>query len=204
MMIKKIHTLLTLCLMLCAAVPATAQTAATGKQVKTAVTTSKSAPKPADGKKHGDRPGGVKGLKRPDFQQFVQDKMRFILREMKLSAADSARFAPVYQQLQLEKAGLMRANMEVARQARKTYRDVPQEQWPDSVKLAIVRAEYRLGVEDATLELHYLGRFEQILTPTQLMAYSRAEKRFRQSFMNGPGRPRPHDGKETEQPAPRR
>ncbi len=125
---------------------------------------------------------------RPSLQQFVQDKTSFILREMKLSPADSARFAPVYMQLQVEKANLMRTHLEVGREARKAYPGLQPEQWPDSVKLAMVRAEYRLGVEDATLELHYLGRFEQILTPTQLIQYTHAEKSFKQKFMNGPER----------------
>jgi Spy/CpxP family protein refolding chaperone len=136
-------------------------------------------------------PQGPVGPKRPSMQQFIQDKTQFVLREMKLSPADSARFAPVYTQLQVEKANLMRTHMQVGQDARKAYPGKKPEQWPDSVKLAMVRAEYRLGVEDATLELHYLGRFEQILTPEQLLRYTHAEKSFKQKFMNG-GPQRPH------------
>ncbi len=136
-------------------------------------------------------PQGPVGSNRPSLQQFIQDKTQFVLREMRLSPADSARFAPVYAQLQVEKANLMRTHMQVGQDARKAYPGLKPEQWPDSVKLAMVRAEYRLGVEDATLELHYLGRFEQILTPEQLLRYTHAEKSFKQKFMNGgPQRPR--------------
>jgi Spy/CpxP family protein refolding chaperone len=175
---KKFYTILTLSLMLLAAVPVSAQTS--GSQ-----------------KARMEKPAGPRVPKRPSMQQFVQDKTNFILREMKLSVEDSARFAPVYIQLQMEKANLMRTHLEVGRKAREAYRGLSPDQWPDSVKLAMVRAEYRLGVEDATLELHYLGRFEQILTPEQLLRYTHAEKSFKQKFMGGPER-RPRSEKKSD------
>jgi hypothetical protein len=175
---KKLYTILTLSLMLLTAVPAGAKPADTrGSQ-----------------KARTEKPVAPRVPKRPSLQQFVLDKTNFILREMKLSAEDSARFAPVYMQLQVEKANLMRTHLDVGKKARETYGGKSPSQWPDSVKLAMVRAEYRLGVEDATLELHYLGRFEQILTPEQLLRYTHAEKSFKQKFMGGPER-RPRNDK---------
>jgi hypothetical protein len=125
--------------------------------------------------------------RRPNLEQFIEGKTNFILREMKLPAADSARFAPVYRQLQREKATMMERYMKASRDVRHQMRtDEGRASVPDSALLRVVREEYRQGVEDATLELHYLGRFEQLLSPQQLYDYVRAERKFKHLFMTPP------------------
>lgn len=120
---------------------------------------------------------------RPSFEQFMAEKIRFLVQEMKLNASDSANFVVVYQQLQKEKGDLMRkyhSNREIARRIRSG------ETMPDSLYLKIVMSDAQLQVEDAQLEKTYLEKLSKVLTAKQLYEYQWAERKFRNSFMQRP------------------
>ena len=125
----------------------------------------------------------VKQQHQAGFEKFVQEKVAFIVAEMKLPAADSVRFVPVYKELQQEKGKLFVKYSAAGRELRRWHKEHKGEAAPDSLYLRAVRSEAQLNMEDARLEQQYLSRFEKILTPRQLSDYMRAEKKFKGTFM---------------------
>jgi len=141
---------------------------------------------------------GFKGPKpphRPNPERFIQDKICFIVREMRLSAADSLRFVPIYKQLQKDKFLLMKQRTASTHDLRRRLSKSPDAEIQDSIYLKVVEDEYRYNIEDAQLESAYLEKFKKILSPRQLYSYSRAEKRFKSRFMNQNFRGREGDAK---------
>ena len=121
--------------------------------------------------------------KHPGFEKFLQEKVSFILAEMRLPASDSARFVPVYKELQQAKGKLFAKYSVAARNLRCWHKEHKGEPAPDSLYLRAVRSEAQLNLEDARLEQQYIERFEKILKPRQLSDYMRAEKKFKAKFM---------------------
>lgn len=150
-------------------------------------------PRPADGE---PRPGD----RRPSPERFVADKVNFIVRDMKLSTADSARFVPIYKKLQEEKFNLMIQSTGAVHRLRREMKEHPDRAIPDSLYIAAVESEYRYNIEDAKLESRYVEEFKAILSPRQLYEYSRAEKRFKRNFMNEGNRRRGSSDREGERP----
>ncbi len=128
---------------------------------------------------------------RPSFEQFMAEKIHFLVQEMKLNAADSSSFIAVYKQLQAEKGKLMqkhRGEWEIARKIRHG------ESVADSLYTKLTVGNAQLQVEDARLELEYLDHFAKVLTPKQLFDYQQAEKKFKNTFMQQ--RPRKESGRQ--------
>lgn len=132
----------------------------------------------------GDEHKNERQPHRPNPERFIQDKVRFIVREMKLSTADSLRFVPIYKQLQKEKFLLMKHYTAGIHDLHRQLSKSPDAYISDSLYLEAVQHEYQYNIEDAKLELTYLEKFKTILSPRQLYDYSRAEKRFKHKFMN--------------------
>ncbi|MBR0036197.1 MAG: hypothetical protein IJP70_00985 [Bacteroidales bacterium] len=128
------------------------------------------------------KPNGKPG-DRPSFEQFLAQKTRFLMEEMKLPAEDSARFMPVYLDLQKAKGELMRRyrkGREVGRRIRKG------ENVPDSLYSQAVFSDATLQIEDAKLDYEYLQKFSKVLTPKQLYSFQEAEKKFRNNLARQP------------------
>lgn len=134
---------------------------------------------------------------RPNPERFIEDKTRFIVREMKLSSADSLRFVPAYKQLQKEKFLLMKRYTASFHDLRRQLGKSPNADIHDSLYLKAVEDEYLYNMEDAKLESGYLEKFKTILSPRQLYYYSRAEKKFKRNFMNQDLRGRKDNGSRT-------
>lgn len=133
---------------------------------------------------HGHH-NGAAGSSRPSFEQFMAEKTQFMLNEMKLPAADSANFVPLYQALQREKGELLKQYSET----RKVYmRMRNNEPVADSLYIKAVMSDAALQVADAQLEETYLQKFSKVLSPRQLFSYQEATKKFKNSFMSN----RPH------------
>lgn len=130
-----------------------------------------------------ERNGAMQRSQRPSFEQFMAEKTQFMLAEMKLPQADSAKFVPVFQELQKAKGELMRRYGSM----RETYMRIRRnEQIADSLYIKAVMNESELQVADARLEQEYLVKFSKVLTPKQLFDYNEANKKFKNSFMNRP------------------
>lgn len=116
----------------------------------------------------------------PSFEQFMAEKICFLVKEMKLNAADSTKFISVYQELQREKGQLMmkyRGTRDVIRKIRRG------ETVADSLYIKVVNIDAQVQAEDAQLELKYIDRFAKVLTPKQLFDYRQAEKKFKNNLM---------------------
>lgn len=139
---------------------------------------------------------------RPNPERFIDDKVRFIVCQMNLSAADSLRFVPIYRQLQKEKFDLMKKRTASVHDLRRRLGKSPEANIPDSLFLKAVEDEYLYNIEDAKLESAYLEKFRAVLSPRQLYDYSRAEKRFKRNFMNQDVRK--HEDRPSPQSSPRK
>lgn len=125
---------------------------------------------------------------KPSFEQFMADKTRFLMAEMQLPAADSAKFVPLYRQMMKAKGQLMRKYRPQRGLAR---RHKSGEAIPDSVYQKAVFDDITLRIEDAKLEQEYLHKFAKVLTPKQLYSYQLAEKRFIDKLARQPRREEP-------------
>ena len=130
-------------------------------------------------------PGGVHGRgERPqqrfDFEQYLSQKCNAVVRELELSSQDSARFVPVYRELQQQKSQLWR-KYGGGRQVRIALERG--EQVPDSTLMRVVTNMARLEAEDAQIELRFVERLSQVLTPLQLYRLQQAEQKFKTEMM---------------------
>lgn len=128
------------------------------------------------------RPGGrPNGGQMPNFEKFLQDRISFVTKAMKLSADDSIKFAPIYKEKLKAKGELMLKY--------RHQRIAPNREYADTTYTNAAIAETEYKIEDAKVDMSYLVRFQSILTPKQLYDYIQAEKRFVGSFMRGPQKP---------------
>lgn len=115
------------------------------------------------------------------FEQFLNFKTHFMLKEMDLPAADSAKFVPLYKELQQEKGKLMRKY----RGGRNANHQIQKGgQIPDSVYLKAVYQNADLQIEDAKLDRDFLNKLAKVLKPKQLYKYQEAERKFRDNLTN--------------------
>lgn len=126
---------------------------------------------------------------RPSIEDFMAEKTRFMLKEMHLSAADSAKFVPLFTELQKEKADLIRKYGSGMREVSMKLRR--NEAVADSMYVKIVMNEAEMQVADAMVEKKYLEMFQTILTPQQLFNYQNAARKFKSNMMNRPQQRRP-------------
>lgn len=112
---------------------------------------------------------------RPNFERFIEDRVRFVTQVMELEPADSIKFVPLYKDMLKEKGELM-----FKRPRQRIRKD---QQYPDSVYTKAAESEIEFKVEDAKIELKYLYKFQTILTPKQVFSWIQAEKMFISSFM---------------------
>lgn len=118
----------------------------------------------------------------PNFEKYLEDRISFVTGVMKLSAADSVKFVPLYKEKLKAKGELMMKSHH--------YRIMPNQQYPDSIYTNAAMAETQYKIDDAKIDMEYLKKFEKVLTPKQLFTYQQAEKMFVGSFMNRAGGPR--------------
>lgn len=124
----------------------------------------------------------------PSFEQFMAEKTNFMVKEMKLNAADSTRFVSIYMQLQQEKGKLMQKY----RNGREVFQKMRQgEELEDSLYMRIVINDAQIQLEDAKLEREYIDKFAKVLTPKQVFSLMLAERKFKNTFMQR----RPREGR---------
>lgn len=113
----------------------------------------------------------------PDgFDQYLHTKCDMVVHELGLSPKDSARFIPIYHELQAEKSKLFRKyggsrRVRMAISAGQTV--------ADSTLLRIIHNNAQLQVEDAQLEQRFMARFLSVLTPLQFYKLQQAEQKFK-------------------------
>lgn len=116
----------------------------------------------------------------PSFEQFMNEKISFLVKEMKLSSADSVQFVTIYHEMLTEKGNLMKRHRGDRELVHKIHKGEPVK---DEQYIQIVMDEADLQVEDAQLQKKYLERFSKVLTARQLFDYNLAEKKFRNNLM---------------------
>lgn len=131
------------------------------------------AQRPAHGG-HGPR-GGAKG-----FDQYLHTKCDMVVHELGLSPRDSARFIPIYHELQSEKSKLYvkYGGTRQVRMALENGREVA-----DTTLLRVLHNNAQLQVEDAMLEQRFMSRFLTVLTPLQFYNMQQAEQKFKAEMM---------------------
>lgn len=115
-----------------------------------------------------------------DFNEYLDTKCSAVVKEMGLNAQDSARFVPVYRELQQKKSELYRkygGNREVRQ------RIANGENVADSTLMRVVRNYAARQVEDAKIEQQYVDKLSRVLTPLQLYNLQRAEQTFKNDMM---------------------
>ena len=118
---------------------------------------------------------------RPSFEDFQNKKLEFIVKEMGLNDSEVAKFSPIYKELGAERTALYakyRNNNSVKRAMRSG------EQVADTTMQRVSRDDAQLQVEDAQLEQKYQQKFEEILTPQQVIKWREAEQKFRDDIMS--------------------
>lgn len=125
------------------------------------------AQRPEQGKGHGGRDG---------FDRFLHTKCDMVVHELGLTPQDSARFIPIYHELQAEKSKLFRKYGSSRSVRMQLNADV---QVPDSTLLRVIHNSAQLQVEDAMLEQRFVARFLTVLSPTQLYKLQLAEQKFK-------------------------
>lgn len=115
-----------------------------------------------------------------DFNEYLDTKCAAVVKEMGLNAKDSAKFVPVYRELQRAKSELYRkyGGNRAVRERIDNGENVA-----DTTLLRVVRNYAARQAEDARLEQQYLTRFEKLLTPMQLYKLQRAETTFKNDMM---------------------
>lgn len=142
--------------------------------------------------------GNAQQAKHPSMEEFFQMKLDFIIGDLKLSAADSVRFAPIYREYQQAKGELMRSATNGRTIGRKMMK---QETITDQDYLTAARGELDYKVKDAELTKVWFSKFESVLTPQQLFTLIRAEEHFAAEMMTrhgrrgGEGKPQPKSTK---------
>lgn len=129
-----------------------------------------------------DSQGRGKQRRMPTMEEFMQMKLRHIVKELNLNEKDSAAFAPLYTQMFKEKQALM-VKYGTDRETMKQLREG--KQLADTTLQRITRNGAQLKMEEAQLEVQYLQRFEKVLSPAQIYNYQRAEESFRSRMMKG-------------------
>lgn len=116
----------------------------------------------------------------PSFEEFLAERVRFIVSEMKLDSQDSAKFVVVYNQMMKDKGELMKKYRGGREIFRKMHKGEP---ISDDLYMNFVTNQVQLEVEDAKLEQEYIGKFSQVLTPKQIFDYRMAERRFKDNVI---------------------
>jgi len=119
--------------------------------------------------------------KRPSMEEFFQMKLDFVISDLKLSEADSIKFAPLYREYQQAKGELMRSAVGGRTIGRKLMK---KEAVTEQDYLAAARGELEYKVKDAELTKTWYAKFESVLTPEQLFTLIRAEEHFASEMMN--------------------
>lgn len=115
-----------------------------------------------------------------NFEQFLDMKCNYVVGELGLTPDESARFLPIYRELQKEKSHLYHKYTGF-RQVRKAV--VNGEQIADTTVMRVVRNNAQLQVEDAQLEQKYIEKLSRVLTPVQLFKLQHAQKTFTTDMM---------------------
>lgn len=127
------------------------------------------------------------GGPRPSFEQYMNEKTSFILSEMQLSSADSAKFVPMFKDLQVAKAELMRKYGSSRRVNASIRRNEPV---ADSLKVKAALDEAALQVEDAELEKQFLQKLSAEFPAEQVNLYTQAVRKFKDEVMKKRVQPR--------------
>jgi len=129
------------------------------------------AQRPAHGG-HQDQRGG--------FDQYLHNKCDMVVHELGLSPRDSARFIPIYHELQAEKSKLFvkYGGSRQVRVAIESGRHVA-----DTTLLRVLHNNAQLQVEDAMLEQRFMSRFLTVLSPMQFYKMQQAEQKFKAEMM---------------------
>jgi len=120
--------------------------------------------------RHGDGKG------KDGFDRYLHTKCDMVVHELGLNAKDSARFIPIYHELQAEKAKLFRkyGGGRSVRMQLSSGQTVA-----DSTLLRTIHNNAQLQVEDAMLEQRFVSRFLTVLSPMQLYKLQLAEQKFK-------------------------
>lgn len=111
-----------------------------------------------------------------NFEEYLNRKCDAVVRELGLSSQDSMRFVPVYRDLQKQKAQLFRKYGGARHMRNRIERG---EQLPDTTLMRVVTNMSKLQAEDAQLELRFVEKFAQVLTPMQIYKLQLAEQKFK-------------------------
>lgn len=118
---------------------------------------------------------------RPSFEDFQKMKLDFIVKEMGLSSNEIDKFSPIYKEMSKERVALYAKYRENNRIKRAVHNG---EQVADTTMQRVSRDDAQLQVEDAQLELKYQQKFEEILSPQQVIKWREAEQKFRDDIMS--------------------
>jgi len=116
----------------------------------------------------------------PSIEQFLQTKIDFIINDLKLSEADSAKFAPMYRDYQKAKGELMMKANTGRSMGRKMMK---KETITDDDYKKAAHGELDFKIAEAELAKSWFTKFETILTPQQLFTLLRAEDHFAAEMM---------------------
>lgn len=130
------------------------------------------AQRPAHGG-HGQR--GANG-----FDRYLHTKCDMVVHELGLTPHDSARFIPIYHELQDEKSKLF-VKYGGTRQVRMSIENG--RQVADTTLLRVLHNNAQLQVEDAMLEQRFMSRFLTVLSPLQYFKMQQAEQKFKAEMM---------------------
>lgn len=119
---------------------------------------------------------GQRQGKRDGFERFLHTKCDMVVHELGLNPQDSAKFIPIYHELQSEKSKLYRKYGGGRAVRMQLNADV---QVPDSTLLRVIHNSAQLQVEDAMLEQRFVARFLTVLSPIQLYKLQLAEQKFK-------------------------
>lgn len=130
-----------------------------------------------------------------NFEEYLDKKCSTVVGLLQLNAEESARFVPLYRELQQKKSNLFKrygggrhVRMQIERG----------EQVADTTYMRVVNNLAARQIEDAKLDQQYLELFAKILTPRQLYLLQTAEQNFRTDMMRrGNGR---HDDAKAPKP----
>jgi len=123
------------------------------------------------------QPGGGHGQRGGSgFDQYLHTKCDMVVHELGLSPRDSARFIPIYHELQAEKSKLF-VKYGGGRQVRMALESG--RQVADTTLLRVLHNNAQLQVEDAMLEQRFMSRFLTVLTPLQFYKLQQAEQKFK-------------------------
>ena len=122
------------------------------------------------------RSHGGRGASADGFDRYLHTKCDMVVHELGLSPKDSARFIPIYHELQEEKSKLYR-KYGGSRRVRLAIESG--QQVADSTLLRVIHNNAQLQVEDAQLEQRFMARFLSVITPLQFYRMQQAEQKFK-------------------------